>query len=218
MEPFYFGQRIAALRKARGMTQLEVAQQLGVTNQAVSKWESDQCCPDIMLLPKLADCLGVSIDALFGRCPPSQGTPIPGLPWENDTNLRAVCYVGHNMVEWAPVRGASVELHYSGDVGNVISDFSVTCQECSVRGSVHAGTGVICAEVEGDVTAGDWVRCAGAIGGSVNAGDGIDCGDIAGNVSAGGSIHCGTIHGNAFAGNAIHCQSIRGSETAEHCI
>ena len=54
MEQIYFGQRIAALRKGRGMTQEALAQQLGITNQAVSKWESDQCCPDIMQLPALA--------------------------------------------------------------------------------------------------------------------------------------------------------------------
>ena len=46
MEQIYFGQRIAALRKQAGMTQEALAQRLGITNQAVSKWESDQCCPD----------------------------------------------------------------------------------------------------------------------------------------------------------------------------
>lgn len=55
MEQIYFGQRIAALRKSKGMTQEALAQRLGITNQAVSKWESDQCCPDIMQLPALAD-------------------------------------------------------------------------------------------------------------------------------------------------------------------
>lgn len=214
MEQFYLGQRIAALRKAKGMTQLEVAQKLGVTNQAVSKWESDQCCPDIMLLPRLADCFGIRIDALFGREESSApAMTVRGLPWEDDGNLRAVCYVGHNMVEWAPIRGSSVELHYSGDVGNVISDFSVTCRDCSVRGSINAGTGVICGSVAGDITAGDWVRCEGSIGGSVNAGDNVECSNISGNVSAGENIRCTDIYGNAFAGGAIHCQSVKGLKT-----
>lgn len=61
------GNRIAFLRKQQGLTQEALAQKLEVTNQAVSKWESDACCPDITLLPKLADVFGVTIDALFGR-------------------------------------------------------------------------------------------------------------------------------------------------------
>lgn len=187
------GERIAALRKGLGMTQLELAQMLGVTNQAVSKWESDQCCPDILLLPELADALGTSLDALFGREAPPSAPRIDGLPWGDDGNLRAVCYIGTQLVEHAVLRGASVELHYSGDVGNILSEFSVTCHSCSVRGSIHAGTGISCSEVGGDVNGGSWVQC----------------GDVQGNVSAGNSISCGHIHGNAFAGDSIHCQSVR---------
>lgn len=59
------GQRIAALRKQRGLTQEEVAGRLGVSAQAVSKWENDQTCPDISLLPALADLLGVTTDTLL---------------------------------------------------------------------------------------------------------------------------------------------------------
>ena len=46
---------IASCRKKLGLTQEGLAQRLGVTNQAVSKWESGQSCPDIALLPNLAD-------------------------------------------------------------------------------------------------------------------------------------------------------------------
>ena len=57
---------IAALRKKKGLTQEELAQVFGVTNQAVSKWESSQSCPDVALLPKIAGYFGVSVDALMG--------------------------------------------------------------------------------------------------------------------------------------------------------
>ncbi len=58
-------QRIAALRRARGMTQEQLAERLGVTRQAVAKWEGAQGCPDIGSLLGLCDCLGVSADALL---------------------------------------------------------------------------------------------------------------------------------------------------------
>lgn len=59
------GERIAMLRKQRGMSQENLAEKLGVSSQAVSKWENDQTCPDILLLPKLAAQLGVTVDALL---------------------------------------------------------------------------------------------------------------------------------------------------------
>ena len=57
---------IATLRKEQNMTQMELASKLGVTDRAVSKWESAQCCPDIQLLPDLANVFDVSIDELIG--------------------------------------------------------------------------------------------------------------------------------------------------------
>ena len=62
-------EQIAYYRKQRGRTQEDVARALGVTNQAVSKWESAQCCPDIELLPELAHLFEVSVDKLLGRKP-----------------------------------------------------------------------------------------------------------------------------------------------------
>ncbi|WP_139652433.1 helix-turn-helix domain-containing protein [Raoultibacter phocaeensis] len=59
------GAMIASLRKEHGMTQLELAEKMGVTDKAVSKWERDVSCPDINLLPKLAEAFGVSVDQLM---------------------------------------------------------------------------------------------------------------------------------------------------------
>lgn len=59
------GKRIAALRRQKELTQDNLAQILDVSSQAVSKWENDQTCPDISLLPQLAQTLGVSVDELL---------------------------------------------------------------------------------------------------------------------------------------------------------
>ena len=61
------GKRIAKNRKRMNMTQDQLAEQLGLTAQAVSKWENDQSCPDIATLPKLANIFGITVDALLGN-------------------------------------------------------------------------------------------------------------------------------------------------------
>ena len=60
-----FGNMVAVLRKERGMTQLELAEKMGVTDKAVSKWERDLSFPDVSSIPKLAEILGVSVDELM---------------------------------------------------------------------------------------------------------------------------------------------------------
>lgn len=60
------GKRIVSHRKRLGMTQDRLAELLGVTAQAVSKWENDQSCPDITTLPKLAEIFDSSTDELLG--------------------------------------------------------------------------------------------------------------------------------------------------------
>ncbi len=59
------GQFIAALRKSNGMTQQEIADRLNVSNKAVSRWERDECAPDITLIPALSELLGVTCDELL---------------------------------------------------------------------------------------------------------------------------------------------------------
>ena len=59
------GSRIAAKRKALGMTQEDLAKTLGVSSQAVSKWETDTSCPDITVLPQLCKILGITTDELL---------------------------------------------------------------------------------------------------------------------------------------------------------
>ena len=62
-----FGQRLSRFRKAKGLTQEDVAKQITISPQAVSKWENDISSPDILELSTLADILGVSVNELLGR-------------------------------------------------------------------------------------------------------------------------------------------------------
>ena len=59
------GQFMAALRKANGMTQREVADRLNVSDKAVSRWERDECAPDLSLIPAIAELYGVTCDELL---------------------------------------------------------------------------------------------------------------------------------------------------------
>ena len=65
------GKRIAQLRREKEWKQEELAEMMGVSPQAVSKWENDLACPDITLLPKLAKVFEVSVDELLsGKAEP----------------------------------------------------------------------------------------------------------------------------------------------------
>lgn len=64
---YTLGKRIVENRKRLGLTQDQLAEQLGVTAQAISKWENDLSCPDIAMLPKLAEIFGITTDELLGR-------------------------------------------------------------------------------------------------------------------------------------------------------
>lgn len=59
------GKNIVVYRKNKGLTQGELGELLGVSNQAVSKWESEVSMPDVMLLPEIARVLGVSLGDLY---------------------------------------------------------------------------------------------------------------------------------------------------------
>ena len=80
------GKRIAHLRKEKGLTQEELAQHMGISPQAVSKWENDQTCPDISALPKLARLFGVTVDELLeGR---SETPAVRVLPPEQRRDIK----------------------------------------------------------------------------------------------------------------------------------
>lgn len=231
MEQNILGKNIAALRKAKDLTQEALARQLGVTFQAVSKWENGQSCPDIAMLPDLSDILGVSIDELFGRAPLVQAEALPPveiqqapaewviyreLPWDDDRSvLRVVLFMGHKLVgdtifQRHQKEKQRVEFFYDGPALNIHSDFSVRCADSViVQGNVDAGDDVTCGAVCGSVRAGDDVRC-GAVGGNVQAGDSVFCEVVGGNVRASDSVNCGDVGGDVHAGDSVRCGAVQG--------
>ena len=65
MEKQTIGGFLATLRKANGYTQQEVAEKIGVSNKTLSSWETDNTCPDLTLIPVLADLYGVTSDEIL---------------------------------------------------------------------------------------------------------------------------------------------------------
>lgn len=238
MEQIYFGERIAGLRRQFGLTQEGLAQKLGVTNQAVSKWESDQCCPDIMLLPALADVFGISMDTLFGRTAPStaiQAIPVfqgknadkevqgstPSnsviLPWEDNADIHAVCFQGHRLMDSAEIPTDDAQT-FSFGKGFSFSFGSRPTAELHFSGEardVHSAFAVTCknAVIHGSIHAGNGVEC-GDVGGNVEAGDGVECGNVGGNVTAGDGVACKDVCGHVQAGDGVGCGNVLGNITA----
>lgn len=77
MDHTQMASNIARFRKACGLTQDQLAEKVGISAQAVSKWENGQTYPDIAVLPQLADIFGVSVDDLFSKPPAVETVYVP---------------------------------------------------------------------------------------------------------------------------------------------
>ena len=95
------GLKIAYYRRLNGLTQEELAEKVGVSTQAVSKWEQQLSCPDIMLLPTIADVFRVTIDELFGITSDKVTvySLVSGLPWPDDGKVRLALYKGRKLMD-----------------------------------------------------------------------------------------------------------------------
>lgn len=65
MDQIKTGKFIASLRKEQGLTQAVLAEKLGITDRAVSKWETGKCLPDAAIMPELCEILGISVNELL---------------------------------------------------------------------------------------------------------------------------------------------------------
>lgn len=198
------GARIINYRKKLGITQEQLAQKLEVTNQAVSKWETDQCCPDTMLLPKLADILGISIDELFGKTPQFKSST---LPWNDDKALHIAVYEGHALVDALRSDLQKFTFHYDGPVKDVYCSINLCCG--NVEGSIKADGYVESGDVSGNIHSGSYVEC-GNIGGNLNAASYVECGHVEGSVNAMSYVECGNVGENVTAASYVECGNVGG--------
>ena len=194
-----FAEIIVKYRRELGLTQEGLAQKLGVTNQAVSKWESGQSCPDIALLPQIADLFGITLDELFGREAPKAA---PGLPWPDDDTLRVVLYAGHKHIGSGAASAGYINFCYEGPALNISSELSVTCDD--VMGNVTAGGTVNCDDVYGSISAQGSVNCD-DVKGDIRASGNVNCDCAEGDIHAGGNVQVDEVSGEIHAGGSVYC-------------
>lgn len=206
------GNKIAELRKEKGITQEALANELGVSNQAVSKWEANQSCPDIQLLPQIADYFSITLDSLFGREDhkdfETEATANYDIQWEDDGKLRAVIYIGHKLMQAQDCTEAKeITFKYMGAALDVISSFSVTCND--VVGNVTANENATCDDVTGNISANGNVTCDNIEGNIITKGN-VTCDIVNSYVQAGGNVTCDEINGNVEAMGNVVCDEVNG--------
>ena len=213
-------EQISQLRRQAGMTQEELAAKLGVTNQAVSKWESAQCCPDITLLPDIARLFGLTIDELLTGSPAEKCArgDLPDV-LKNDGVIRVLQFRGRELIRWDnreengekntiklsfPENGGKTQIEI---YGSVESEDAVAC--ANVGGYVEAGGDVACGNI-GDYVEADGDVACGNVDGNVNAGEDVTADTVYGDVSAGGDVNAGTVNGDVSAGGDVRYETLNG--------
>ena len=116
------GDRIAYYRRLNSMTQEDLAKQLNVSTQAVSKWEQKITSPDISLLPIIADTFNISIDELFGKQIHTEPIfeLVDDVPWNDDEKIRIAVYHGKKLLQHSDntLTNGSNTIHIHFDYGD----------------------------------------------------------------------------------------------------
>lgn len=229
MDNKIFSEKLRDLRKSKGMSQEQLSEKLGISVQAVSKWECAQSYPDIELLPIIADIMEVSIDYLLcGGEPVNNNVDLPvnkfsgdnagmnsrigkevGFP--DDNVLRIVQFKGRKLLRqdnYDPQIKIPLYIE-DGDLEDVdtVEIWGSANIEGNITGSVNAGGGVNCGNVGDYVEAGGGVNC-GCVGDYVEARGGVNCGPVGDYVEAGGGVNCGPVGDYVEAGGGVNCGAV----------
>lgn len=228
---------ISELRRRAGMTQDALAEKLGVTFQAVSKWERGQSCPDISLLPLIAEIFGVSIDGLFDEklsdaSAEAVEEAVPEVDCDNDEE--------HNVEDSGD---SAVEEQDGGEEQEGKSEFEEGAEKRERSGSsgrswfhnIFVKTGYRCGSeyipqddgklrvllFRGNRLLERYDKLLDKItfryeGEALDVLSmlSVECGDVEGNVDAGTSVRCESVSGDVDAGMSVECAEVGGSVDA----
>lgn len=209
------GEKIKQTRKKLELSQEALAEKVGVSVQAVSKWECELSCPDIVFLPQIADYLGVSLDYLLREEQEESEALAGSIDLPGDDTVRIVQCIGNRIVrrdEWEENKNIPIipltfekEAESTDDKSYKLNlEIWGSAQiEGGVTGDVKAGNSVTCGGVDGDVKAGGSVTCGGINGDVVTDGS-VTCGSIVGDIKASGSVTCnGNVEGDIYADGSV---------------
>ena len=227
---------ILKYRKKSGLSQEELANKLGVTFQAVSKWENAKAAPDITFLPIMADIFGCYIDELFSR---EIKTEIhydhcAEFPWADDTVIRGVVCEGRKILQCESLVDRFT-FEIIGDAKNVQSECNIEVngnisggcsagKNINVSGVVSGGCNsgaetVIGGHLSGGCNSGGDITVAGSFSGGCNSGGGVTCGgNLSGDITCGGyvtvkgDVEAVKIKGNVIC-NSLKCDKVEGNVT-----
>ena len=201
-------ENIQRYRKEQQMTQKELAEKLGITYQAVSKWENASSAPDISFLPVLADVFACAIDDLFSRDVMRGGVIQVGahcssLPWNDDDVIRGVVCVGRKILTVKNDLVDKFTFEIVGGTKAVKSECNITVTG-SVKGGCHAKNSInIGHSANGGIFCGNSVSIGAGHTGAINCGAAVSCnGNINGSINCGAGVVC-----NNVKANTIRCGS-----------
>lgn len=210
-------ENIQKFRKQKGLTQEELADKLGVTYQAVSKWENAKSAPDIFFLPQLADVFGCSIDDLFCRDSAIvSDTYCTAFPWGDDDTIRGVVCHGHKILTVKDDVINKFTFVVTGAAKAVQTECNLTI-EGAVDGGCKAGGSIsIGGYANGGLNCGNNVTIGGYHQGGINCGDNVSCGgDIQGGINCGSNVSCHNLDaqsincGGSLSAQDIHADKIK---------
>lgn len=208
---------ILKFRKKSGLSQEELANKLGITFQAVSKWENAKAAPDITFLPIMADVFGCYIDELFSR---EVQTEIhydhcSEFPWPDDSVIRGVVCEGRKILQCESLVDRFT-FEIVGDAKNVQSECSIDIKG-NVSGGCNAGREIVVGgNLSGGTNSGGDVRVDGSFSGGCNAGGAVSCGgNLSGDVNCrelivNGNVEAEKIDGNVTC-NSLKCDTVEGN-------
>lgn len=214
---------IQKYRKKSGFTQEELAKKLGVTFQAVSKWENAKSAPDIFLLPIMAELFGCYIDELFSRDIKVEirYEQCPEFPWNDDDIIRGVVCLGRKILQVTDDITEKFTFEIIGDAKSVQSECNIGVSGSVSGGCSAGGEVVVGGHLSGGCNSGEEVTVGGHLSGGCNCGMNISCGgSISGVINCGGTItvdgdvEADKIKGNVVC-NSLKCDKIEGDVTIQ---